>query len=682
MSGSSGSDIDFGPVGISHGDGGGAKDNAASSDIELGGSDVEFADVQAGSDNSDIDFAPGAASPTPAPTPVVRRRRRLPKVQTSGTFWAYVITKEEALKQDFLICLAQIEWRLVAPNISDGNLYDCGTLYYFAQRVVMLEDRVGLPDGFLWNSPVAPVRARNLCGSSSLLSTPTTVNAFLASEKIVVARVLRFDDHATIEALLSFDQGAILLRSLPIHKFRALASSAIPDQPRKAVVKRWRAAQRDAYKEAGYVQRAAPVAESVDFLTYLPPWVNLEQLNVGSRDQRRIAQEIDPIRLVDSLAICQHLKTTRAFQEVIDDVVEYLSENNPIPGTIQRRRDLDPARTSLMVALARSDVVAMNLTRRFFRKWRVEDSIKSIHIYSDASPIVGYELQGMLIDVVFKAEDTLRLVLPGSTLSYGHTDTLSKGVALVHALWLISGSSEADLAYCCSNVRSLTTDFGVEMHLLEVPDISTAYIAFLGGTPMHRLRPLVRQGSRLFAKALRMAGWSHSLGNLMKAAAERFPRWPLHLSHMRTLCAFFRNPGYRDHIKNRLGAAKWGKSLRGFTATFAKWRYETVPECQRQLKKQRLLCEQELNAALFSQAQDPNFIRDVMAACRDGAFWRWLEVSLQEIFWELELLRKWGMVCDHPECEELRKASNYRKKIECPRTLLVYTEHLETLSGR
>ena len=71
---------------------------------------------------------------------------------------------------------------------------------------------------------------------------------------------------------------------------------------------------------------------------------------------------------------------------------------------------------------------------------------------------------------------------------------------------------------------------------------------------------------------------------------------------------------------------------------------------------------------------DPSFIREVMAACGDGPFWRWLAVSLDEIFWELEILRKWGMVCSHEECERLRKASNYKKKIECPGSFVyIYT---------
>ena len=97
MSEFSDSDLDFGPgVGTTH-RGDGAKDNAVSSGVV---SNVSDSDVESGVQSqaeSDIDFAP-CASPTPTPTLVVRRRRRPRKGQTSDTFWAYIITKEEALK--------------------------------------------------------------------------------------------------------------------------------------------------------------------------------------------------------------------------------------------------------------------------------------------------------------------------------------------------------------------------------------------------------------------------------------------------------------------------------------------------------------------------------------------------------------------------------------------------------
>ena len=313
----------------------------------------------------------------------------------------------------------------------------------------------------------------------------------------------------------------------------------------------------------------------------------------------------------------------------------------------------------------------MNLTRRLFRKWRLAGSVKCIHLYSDASPVTGSEIQGMVVDVIFTDASMERFVCPGVNLAYGHTDTFSKGVSLLWAIWLIAGPSVDDLRWFCGEVVSLTTDFGVEMHLLEVPDFTEAFIVWIGGAPRHMMHPLVRHDVRLFARAVRIAGWSHTMGNLMKALAEEFHMWPVYIKHLRVLCKFFKNDSYRTHIENKLkDFPNINALVKSFTAGFAKWRYETVVEVLGQLGKLRQFCEEQLSASLkilFSHVQDAAELEGVHEACKDKPFWRWVVVARTEIFERLEVLRKWGMVCDHPEHEQLRRESGYKKKIDCPR---------------
>ena len=112
------------------------------------------------------------------------------------------------------------------------------------------------------------------------------------------------------------------------------------------------------------------------------------------------------------------------------------------------------------------------------------------------------------------------------------------------------------------------------------------------------------------------------------------------------------------------------KLLKSFTAGFAKWRYETVVQVLGQLGRLRQICEQELVAnlrTLFSQVADLEELAGVQEACQNVPFWRWVIVSQTEIFLRIEKLRKWGMVCDHPEHEQKRKDSNYKISIDCPR---------------
>ena len=157
----------------------------------------------------------------------------------------------------------------------------------------------------------------------------------------------------------------------------------------------------------------------------------------------------------------------------------------------------------------------------------------------------------------------------------------------------------------------------------------------------------------------------------MKPESEKFPQWPRHLKHERHLCAFFKNVTYRQHIVRKLGPGvpNLRAQLHSFTAGFAKWRYETEVEVLRQLLKHRDLCENHLDPALFAKAQDQEEMAGVFRACNDKGFWRWANASHREIFSRLERLRKWGMVCPHERCEELRAASNYKKSIPCDRIL-------------
>ena len=402
----------------------------------------------------------------------------------------------------------------------------------------------------------------------------------------------------------------------------------------------------------------------------MPPWLPEQFASAEPSEHSRVKgrAEIDPVRVIRAINVAQNLRQPALFQEVLEGRVDYLGME---ASDIDIRHDytLDPTRRTMDYALARADVVSMNLQRRQFHQWRKEDRVRSINVYSDASPVVGAELQGMIIDVNMSDGPRERIVLPGSTLAYGFASSMNKGIAMVHALWLVGGPSADDLRWICGKVRSFTTDFGVEMHLLEAPDMVDAFMAHLNCTPFCRLKALVKHDVRLWARSLRIAGWSHTLGNIMKTAAETFPKWPLYLQHERRLCKFYKNVTHRRHIVRCLGPRfpdLKGK-LGGFTAGFAKWRYETEVEVLRQLLRLRVLSEEQLDPALFPNPQDKEEVAGFFKACQDKGFWRWANVAHREVFSRLERCRKWGMVCNHPECEELRKASNYGKHIPCDR---------------
>ena len=156
------------------------------------------------------------------------------------------------------------------------------------------------------------------------------------------------------------------------------------------------------------------------------------------------------------------------------------------------------------------------------------------------------------------------------------------------------------------------------------------------------------------------------MGNIMKDTAEKFPHWPSTLGKMRSMCKFYKNNSYRMHIRRRLDLGLEDKAtLKHFTASFAKWRYETVFEVLRQLLDYRQISAL-VPRELFARAQDQEEASAFFRACKDLPFWRWASASFRKVFSSLEYLRRWGMVCECPEHREQRKTRK-NKFIKCLR---------------
>ena len=144
-----------------------------------------------------------------------------------------------------------------------------------------------------------------------------------------------------------------------------------------------------------------------------------------------------------------------------------------------------------------------------------------------------------------------------------------------------------------------------------------------------------------------------------------FPHYPLYLTTLRSLCRFFRNESFRRHIVKALDPRHpelgLKTTLKYFTASFAKWRYETMPTVLYQLKQLRNLCEGHMRRELFGKVQDESLLKEVIAACGDKGLWQWISVANKLVYWPLEKLRRWGMVCG---CHEKERSEG--KKISCP----------------
>ncbi len=103
-----------------------------------------------------------------------------------------------------------------------------------------------------------------------------------------------------------------------------------------------------------------------------------------------------------------------------------------------------------------------------------EDAIESIHVYTDASPVTGLELQGQILDCALDDSTVHRWTLPGAELAYGFTGATYKAITHVWGMFLTCGPDQATLAKICSLVRSITTDNGVDITVIRIHNIPDA----------------------------------------------------------------------------------------------------------------------------------------------------------------------------------------------------------------
>ena len=325
--------------------------------------------------------------------------------------------------------------------------------------------------------------------------------------------------------------------------------------PSKASVRRWR-------KDLGGARprepsSSIPPAEAVpadrkrqhfeDVLLQVPLHSRLCAKTMKPRPgPAKFNRERDPVNTIKALDFNKFLRATDDCSKALDAAHAYDTDDRD---KTDRDDSKDPRRATLDRADARLDVFGMSLDRRQWHAEMAVDDVDAVSIYSDASPVTGCELQGMVCEVCRRDGSVRKLTLPGSSLSYGQYNSIAKTIAFVWAVWLCFGPDWAAMSYFFSRVRSITTDNGVEMHTIEMPDILMAFMHWLAGVPLQDCAQYIDYSTRLFRNALRVTGWSHGLGNIMRDVAGKCSRWPKVLDDIRALCTFFRNESWRLHLQ-------------------------------------------------------------------------------------------------------------------------------------
>ena len=280
--------------------------------------------------------------------------------------------------------------------------------------------------------------------------------------------------------------------------------------PGKDAIDRWR---RDAH-----VRRTTPApaeATEVDAEAAMSRW--MLDLPEGWDWKGVDGSKTDPVKLLHGLNFAKYLRRTAEFSEAGQAWEDYTANKE---ADDPRPRNADARPTTWFTAGERLDFATMLLQRRENAALLELNHIRAMTVMSDASPVTGVELQALILVMHLENGDRRMCTMPGASLSYGHYDSLSKTGSLLYALWLLFGPTKASLRKALRLVRCVTTDFGVESKTLETPDIVDAFFSKLMGRPDDEARALVNYSNRLFPVALRLRGWSHFLGSVMKTVAK------------------------------------------------------------------------------------------------------------------------------------------------------------------
>jgi len=542
-----------------------------------------------------------------------------------------------------------------------------GLLNYQVDRVVLFDEPQELHDDEDLTSPATAMAFLERFGGMRLKNSDETVSGFIEDSgqhfgEIVVREMTSFVTWPGIPTPFNF----------AIVELRArLPRNRLPlKQPPLTSILKWK---REAGAQ-GHRDRAARVRE---------PGVQLEEagrLAALALPRKRACtcltedkslgpetedKSFDAYKLLNAVAFGTRLRSQDDFGEALLDAKRY--EASDSEEEVVRDSRGDPSRTTRMKAAAKADVVGMLIERRLWHEEVAKDEVRSINAFSDSSPVVGVELQGMICDVVKRSGAVRRVHLPCATLVYGQTDAMSKMMAFLWAAWLVFGPTEAHMLYFVEHLRCWTTDFGVERFSIDVPDCLSAFMAWVAGQTLDAVKGLIRYDRRLFRRALRIGGWGHSLGNIMRRVAHRYPHWPEILDQVRALSRFFRNQTWRDYLIKACGSRvpDLALHLMHYTASQAKWRFETIAKTLKQLAPLRRLCQDVLTDALFANAQEKALMRDVMLAAKDPALWLFIVLVGLWVMEPLEGIRRWALCCSHEKCQQLR--ADGAKHVSCPR---------------
>ena len=119
------------------------------------------------------------------------------------------------------------------------------------------------------------------------------------------------------------------------------------------------------------------------------------------------------------------------------------------------------------------------------------------------------------------------------------------------------------------------------------------------------------------------------------------------LEQLQDLWNFLRVADYRTRWQAALHASRNGDlalHLNHFSASFVRWRYDTIPDVKMSLLKVRTICEQHCAKEVWVPLQDRKLLDRFVAACKDKSLWMCI-ATFSHAFSALHPFQTWARGC-------------------------------------
>ena len=334
--------------------------------------------------------------------------------------------------------LAVLEWRYQAADVRDAAApgvwgkvsYSFSQFWDLAPPVEPLLAHVYL------SLATTPLWFEEQFGDNFLVTANMRVAEFLSSQEVHFGKVMSF--YPKDMDWVQDEDGKVPLPGVLL-KHGVGSPDLFASTLGMSLVRAWRRRIKN--------ERIASVdtkrSRSDEVLVELPKRYRASSENIIRQNQSNVGNKepFDPLKLMNAVGFGLHFRQSGGFQEALLAAKRY--EEDDFVGDVDRSGVRDPAQRTLSRSACRLDVVGMAIERRLWHAEVIEDSVLAINCYSDSSPVVGFEIQGMCVDVIHKDGSRRIAILPGGSVFYGMQDAMNNDGLLVGGVASIRSHSQS-----------------------------------------------------------------------------------------------------------------------------------------------------------------------------------------------------------------------------------------------